>query len=459
LKHTFHKGILALLFLGIAAAEAQKPADNNFNPPRAPLPRYLEDYGKLDSMNRDQLYLKLKYLPAGSFGYFSFGGETRQRYEYFNNYRLGDAGQDPNGYLTSRYLLHADFHMKDWFRLFTQFSYTDVYGRAQGPRYPDRDRLAFHQLFVDLRYKVQETMLSLQVGRRECFFGKNRWMAYREGPNTRRSFDGINFRIQSNFQVDFFYLVPVDIGPGNLDNITLWEQRILGFHLGSRNWIPNNEMNFYGFFFQPSPSLALENHSDKKYALGFREKVKLSRFEADAEVMLQLAEPGDRVTRALMLGSEMRIRPFQAYRELMLGLDVLYTSGYTGGKNMTYQALYPSYMKSRNMDLFGKHNLSFVEPYIWWFPGGKNKLSLEMMYYLRSSTRDHVYSIPGFVLYDKDLFPNAYLGAQYSLLFTRYWSPFIFTELQYSRFQASEGLLSTGASHMDLFSLVLTIRF
>ena len=132
--------------------EAQKPGENSFLPPRAPLPRYLEDYSALDSLKRDRSYLKLKYLPAGRHNYFSFGGETRQRYEYFNNYRLGNAEQDPNGYLISRYLLHADFHLKDWMRIFTQFSYTDVYGRAQGARYPDRDRLAVHQLFLEFRY-------------------------------------------------------------------------------------------------------------------------------------------------------------------------------------------------------------------------------------------------------------------------------------------------------------------
>ena len=333
-----------------------------------------------------------------------------------------------------------------------------MYGRAQGPRYPDRDRLAFQQLFVDLRHRAGNTLLSLQVGRREYFFGKNRWMAYREGPNTRQSFDGINFRIQSDFQVDFFYLLPVDIGPGNFDNSTLWDQKIIGFHVEGLQWIPRHELSFYGLYFQPAP-MSLENHSYKKYALGLREKVSLSRFEADAELMLQLAEPGYTLTSAVMLGADLRIRPFSAYQELMLGLDVLYTSGYKGYKSMTYQSLFPTHIKLRNTDLFGKHNLSFVEPYIWWFPGGKNKLALEMMYYLRSSTSDNVYSIPGAVLYPAYLFPGAYLGAQYSILFTRYWSPFIFTELQYSRFQASEGLLSTGASHMDLFALVLTIRF
>ena len=79
MKHLLHMGILVLFLLGTAAAEAQKPAGNSFDPPRAPLPRYLEDYGKLDSLDRDRPYLKLKYLPTGSFGYVSLGGETRQR--------------------------------------------------------------------------------------------------------------------------------------------------------------------------------------------------------------------------------------------------------------------------------------------------------------------------------------------------------------------------------------------
>lgn len=90
--------IVAFGLLSIALhAGAQKPAVNNYNPPRAPLPRYLEDYSTLDTLDRDRLYLHLKYLPAGKNSNFSFGGETRQRYEYYHNYRFGQADQDPNG--------------------------------------------------------------------------------------------------------------------------------------------------------------------------------------------------------------------------------------------------------------------------------------------------------------------------------------------------------------------------
>lgn len=452
--------VLALgLVFPVPPLRAQKPAGNNFLPPRAPLPRYLEDFSALDSMERDQRYLKLKYLPAGLDTYFSFGGETRQRYEYFRNYRLGQADQDPSGYLTSRFLLHTDFHMKDWFRLFSQFSYTDVYGRAQGQRYTDRDRLAVHQLFLDLRYSLNGTVLSLQAGRREYSFGKSRWMGTREGPNTRSSYDGVNIRIHSGFLLDLFYLAPVDLGPENLDNKTDWDRRLLGFHLGSKQWIPRNELNLYGLYFGTEPQLPLMGQAARKYALGIRDKLVLSRFQADGELMLQLASPGDTTTRAWMMGLDIKLKPFQNYQKLTAGLDVLYTSGYRGGKSMTYQALFPSHMNTRSSDLFGKHNQTYLEPYLWWFPGGKNKLVLEMNIYLRSSTMDHVYSIPGFVLYEMDEFEGAYLGTQYSLLYTRYWNPFIFTELQYSRFQTSEGLQSTGATPMDMFFLVLTLKF
>lgn len=452
--------MLALVLVSLVLPmSAQKPAGNNFLPPRAPLPRYLEDYSGLDSMERDRPYLNLKYLPAGKNSYFSFGGETRQRYEYFNNYRLGQADQDPNGYLTSRFLLHTDIHLKDWFRLFTQFSYTDVYGRAQGARYTDRDRLALHQLFLDLKYSLNGTVLSMQAGRREYKYGKSRWMAYREGPNTRSSFDGVNFRIQSGFMLDLFYLARVVIGPESFDNEANWDHKLIGFHLGSKNWIPKNELNFYGVYFETEPELPLMGQSAKKYALGIRDKLVLPRFEADGELMLQLASPGDMTTTALMLGLDLRLKPFQHHQKLTAGLDMLYTSGYSDGKSMTYQSLFPSYSNTRNLDLFGKHNHTYLEPYLWWFPGSKNKLAFETNLYLRSSTMDHVYSTPGYVLYEMDSFEGSYLGVQYSLLYTRYWNPFIFTELQYTRFQTSEGLQSTGATNMDMFSLVLTVRF
>lgn len=300
--------------------------------------------------------------------------------------------------LISRFLLHADFHHRDWFRLFTQFSYTDVYGREQGARYPDRDRLAVHQLFLELKYSLRGTLLSMQAGRREYAFGNNRWMAYREGPNTRRSFDGINFRIQSGFILDLFYLAPVDLGPENLDNRTEWDHRLLGFHLGSKNWIPGNELNLYGIYFETEPGLPFMGQWAKKYALGVRDNLVLPRLEADGELMLQLASPGDTLTHATMLGLEIRLKPLQHFQKLTVGLDMLYTSGYRNSKQMTCQSLFPSYLSARDMDLFGKHNLIYLEPYLWWFPSGKNKFTFETNFYLRSSKRDHVYSIPGYVL-------------------------------------------------------------
>ena len=456
-SHLKHMLALGLCFLTLPLA-AQKPAGNSYLPPRAPLSRYLEDYSALDSLERNSPYLKVKYLPAGKDSYVSFGGETRQRYEYFHNYRLGSTDQDPNGFLTSRFLLHADFHLRDWFRLFTQLSYTDVYGRAQGSRYTDRDRLAVHQLFLDLNFSLNGTALSLQAGRREYSYGKSRWMGTREGPNTRCSFDGINIRIGSGLMLDMFYLARVDIGPESFDNQANWDQRLLGFHLSGRNLFPKNELDVYGFYFTTGP-MSLREHAEKKYALGIRDKLVLPRLEADGELMLQLAAPDDLTRSALMLGLEMRVKPFQNYDKLTAGMDMLYTSGYRDDRSMTYQSLFPSHMNTRNLDLFGKHNLSYLEPFLWWYPSSKNKIAFETNVYLRSSAFDHVYSIPGYLLYGWDSFSGSYLGTQFSLLYTRYWTPFLFTELQYSRFQPSDGLTGTGAEAMDLLALVLTLKF
>jgi Alginate export len=60
----------------------------------------------------------LKYIPLNQCRwYLSLGGETRSRYEYFDEYNFGAGPQDPNGYLLQRYLTHADVHFGNQVRV------------------------------------------------------------------------------------------------------------------------------------------------------------------------------------------------------------------------------------------------------------------------------------------------------------------------------------------------------
>jgi len=117
-------------------------------PPPTPPPfnqlRYDESYAYLRDRSRRADWLDpIKFIPFSANGdsYLTLGGEIRERYEYYHNSQWGRGPQDESGYLLQRYMIHADAHFGDYFRVFTQFKSGLENGREGGSRPTDRDDL------------------------------------------------------------------------------------------------------------------------------------------------------------------------------------------------------------------------------------------------------------------------------------------------------------------------------
>ena len=120
--------------------------------------RYDEDYLYLrDPAKRTDFWDPIKYIPLNSEGdwYLSFGGEARERYEFYHNNRWNPASLDQDGYLLQRYLLSADLHLGPSVRVFGQLQSSLENWRNGGPRPIDEDQLDVHQLFFDVRLPIQ----------------------------------------------------------------------------------------------------------------------------------------------------------------------------------------------------------------------------------------------------------------------------------------------------------------
>src|SRR6266699_109474 len=89
--------------------------------------------------------------------------QTKRKQNYMSNYVL------------QRYMIHADAHIGENFRVFTQFKSGLEDGRNGGPRPTDRDAFDVHQLFADVRLPfAEEDSLTLRAGRQELSFGTQR---------------------------------------------------------------------------------------------------------------------------------------------------------------------------------------------------------------------------------------------------------------------------------------------
>ena len=203
--------LLATLMLDEQRAHAQKffipdyqtreqpdgclAAPAEYGPPPYSIFRDTEDYTYLrDPKRHDDPFDPIKYIPLNADGttYLSFGGEIRERWEYYSKPPLGQGPQDENGYYLQRYMLNADLHVGDTFRLFTQFKSDLENDRNGGPRPSiDEDKANIHQAYLDINFPPFDGgSFTLRLGRQELAYGIGRLIDPREGPNVRQSFDG-----------------------------------------------------------------------------------------------------------------------------------------------------------------------------------------------------------------------------------------------------------------------------
>lgn len=166
--------------------------------------------------------------------YLSLGLEYRTEYEYYDNWMLGAGPQDHNGYVLSRVMPHFDLHAGSDFRLFSEFQFDYVAGRAGGPRPGvDEDAGDVHQTFVEIGPHVsREQGSSLRLGRQEVVLGSGRLFDNNEGPNVKLSFDGVRWITQtSRLRWDVFALKPVEDSMGFFDDAPNAQQTTWGSYL------------------------------------------------------------------------------------------------------------------------------------------------------------------------------------------------------------------------------------
>jgi len=204
---------LWLLVMGMAVCRTASGQSTDSTLPTSAPPfkqlRYDENYEYLrDPSRRADYFDAIKFIPLNPNGdwYLTPGGEIRERYEYYHNSLWGRGPQDDNGYLLQRYMVHADAHFGDYFRIFTQFKSGLEDGRNGGPRPTDRDDVDLNQAFFDVRVPWGEAdSLIFRAGRQELAYGSSRLISAREAPNVRLSFDGVKASLQlGEWRVDAF---------------------------------------------------------------------------------------------------------------------------------------------------------------------------------------------------------------------------------------------------------------
>jgi Alginate export len=214
---------LAFAILNIAKADDTVPTA--MSPPAHTALRYDEDYSYLkDPAARTNLFDPVKYIPLNERGdaYLTFGGQLRDRYEYFQNYLFGKGVQDQNGYNLVRAMLDADLHLGPYVRVFTEGISATEQGRDGGPRASDVNEIDLYQAFADVTIPLNaDASFTLRGGRQVIVFGAQRLIGVSDFTNVRRTDDGVRATLTTpGNTLDVFYAQPVQVQKYSFDHDT-----------------------------------------------------------------------------------------------------------------------------------------------------------------------------------------------------------------------------------------------
>jgi hypothetical protein len=346
---------------------------------------------------------RLKYIPLrrGHDDYYlSFGADVRERGDYFSNTNWG-SGPPGSAYLLQRYLLHADLHLGDRFRVFGELGSSLEEGRNGGPRPSiDEDKLDIHQAFIDVGlWRAGKDHLTLRTGRQEMAFGDQSFVSTRDGRNVRRSFDG--FRLTGKFgdwTADAFAVRQSTSKPDFFDDSLDHTTSFWGLYaVHPLRILPGGHVDLY-YMGLDNKRVTYDKATgrEQRETAGARVWGSVESWDYNQEYTFQWGRFGSGDIRAWAVATETGYRfdsrPFKprvaikadAYRG-----DHDRSSGTLG----TFNALYERGPYFSYAELFGKRNLIALQPTVQLNLPRKITLTPNAAFYWRESTEDGLYSV------------------------------------------------------------------
>lgn len=391
--------------MSAARADAQDTAPAE-RPPYA-LDRSEEDWSALPGLGQGDPWDRVKTLPLGRDGSLTLAGEARSVYEAYDNYNWGVGAQDGNGYLLQRFMGSADARVSPRVRIFVEFRSALAEGRIGGPRpSQDRDTLDVSQLFVGWRLGrgARPPGLELKVGRQELNYGEGSLLAIRE-LNVRRTFDGVKAVARAGaWQVDLLAFRPARISTGVMDDGFDTSQALWGVwamrRLAPRPFWTRVDLFYLGLG-RDSARYQQGSASEQRHTLGVNLHARRGRMATFTEVDAQFGQFGAGRIRAWKYAQRVswswplaRLRP-------LLQVQGAVSSGdrdASSGDLQTFHPLFPKGLYYGRVDSSGSLNAIVVHPEITLALSPRVSINASHFSFWRQSTRDGLYSQPGFLL-------------------------------------------------------------
>lgn len=453
MKNTF----LLLLLLGIlfSANAQQKPVFQKL--------RYEDDFSYLKGDSTKNLYEKIKYIPLGKSDkfYATIGGEARLQYTYTVNNKWGDESDD-DGYLLSRYLLHANVQLGA-FRTFFELQSSLANGKTDTSPV-DENQLDIHQAFLDIDFiRKENEQLTLRSGRQEMMYGSQRLVAVREGPNSRLAFDAVKlFYKKDNWQTDAFFSHPVANKQGTFNDIFNENAKFWGSYtvIHKVPFIQNIDFYYLGLW----KSRAVFDDvvgEENRQSIGTRIWKNKGNWKYDFEGVYQFGNINQQTISAWTISS-FACYTFENIKytpEIGLKTEIISGDKNSGDAHLqTFNPLYPRGAYFGLVALIGPSNLIDIHPSINFSLSEKWTLGIDYDIFWRQTLNDGIYAPNMQLLYSGKDTNERFIGSQLLSNLNYELNNHFEIKLETGWFNAGSFLKEVG-SGKDYFYAALTAQF
>lgn len=347
----------------------------------------------------------------------------RERVEVVRNPGFG-LEQDSDYVFLHRAMIHADLRVGDEVRAFVQLGAFRASGReAPGPP-TDRNALDFTQAFVDVSLPLGDGRATLRGGRQEVDFGSSRLISVREGPNVRRTFDGVRaFWSSGPTRVDAFYLQPVAIKPRLLDDSTVDSEALWGVYATTPVAGALKADLYYLGTRRERAQFAIGTADERRHSIGARLFGDSGGFDWDIEGVVQFGSFGNADIAAWTIASDIGFTFTDLPLTPRLGLKADSASGDANAADATlgtFNALYPKFPYFSEANLIAPANVIDLHPSVDLTLSPNLSVQLGWNGLWRQTTQDAIYMPPltpiaGSIGGERFIGHQAIVGARWSV--------------------------------------------
>lgn len=442
---------IGLLFIGLHGFSQSLPA---FKPLR-----YDEDYTFLKSDTAKDWYKRIKYTPLSKSGdaCISYGGDVRYQYFYVQHEDWGDEPEDPDGYILTRWLMHADLHAGRQVRTFVQLQSSFANSRPAASAVDDNS-LELHQAFVDYQVnRGKKDQLIFRVGRQELLYGSQRLVSVREGPNNRQSFDGIrSLFVSGNVKADLFYSHYGAARKGIFDD---------GFNEKIKCWgaywvhhkvpvVKNTDLYYLGLY-KENAIFDAGVGKELRHSAGVRIWNGKGTTVYDLEAVYQFGKFSGQSISAWTASMNVshRFNGIKWKPEAGLKMELISGDKHAGDSILqTFNPLFPRGAYFGLAALIGPANLFDIHPSLSFKLTGQLGLETDIDLFWRYSAGDGLYAVNGSLIYPGRNIPEKYIGKQLACALVYSANGYFFLRGEFTWFDAGSYLKEAATGKDILFT-------